>query len=273
MLIEAPLKVNLSLKIVGKLKNGYHELRSLFHSIRIFDEIQVDLTEEKGIKISCNLPEVPVDNKNTVFKAAKLVIDNCTSYSGGLDIKIQKVVFPGTGLGAGSSDAGAVLYVLQKEFGLEDKKILEIAGKIGADVPFCFLAVREWNDYKRRISGKIEGIGDKIDLQEPLKGHFVILIPENSSISTPDAFNNFDIIADYANVSKEYPRLGYNDFERILDQNQLNKVNTAKEILRCSGAEFALMTGSGSSIVGYFKKKPDIIKKNIQEFLVLAEKD
>ena len=134
----APAKINLSLDIVGKRSDGYHELCMIMQTVSLFDEIEIEKADE--IKVDCNIKEIPTDERNLAYKAA-LEFFKYTGLKGGCEIYLKKVIPDGAGLGGGSSDAAEIILALNKLYNanLSETQMKEIAVKIGADVPFFIM--------------------------------------------------------------------------------------------------------------------------------------
>ncbi len=133
--LTTPAKVNLYLRITGKRPDGYHEIETLFYPVlSLFDTITI--CEAPGLCVECSAPGVPADERNLVWKAAKAYADSA-GITPVWKIKIKKNIPVAAGLGGGSSDAAATLRLLQQEYAsLNKEKLVEIAAKLGADVPF-----------------------------------------------------------------------------------------------------------------------------------------
>ena len=180
MLIKSGCKINLGLKISDKREDGYHNLETVFYPLSMpFDEIHLEKTKETGMKLSCNIPGIDPEN-NTLTKAYDLY-NQYHALDFGLDIRLIKGVPHGAGLGGGSANGAELLKYLQKETGnaLPFQTLLEIAAKIGADVPF-FL-------YDTPCKG--EGIGEKLTpISLDLTAYSLLLILPDIHISTAWAF-------------------------------------------------------------------------------------
>jgi 4-diphosphocytidyl-2-C-methyl-D-erythritol kinase len=133
---KAPAKVNLVLEILEKRKDGYHEIRTIFQSIALFDSLRFEINS-RGIKVGSDDPSLPLDEGNTVYKAAK-ALNDLSGGRHGADIFIEKKIPQKGGLGGGSSDAAATLFALNRlwEIDLPQSELAEIAARIGSDVPF-----------------------------------------------------------------------------------------------------------------------------------------
>ena len=255
-------KLNLALLITGKRSNGFHELYSIFQEIDLYDEITI---KENGdgskITLSSNLKNFPLNHTNTIYKAAALLMPLINK---NLVIHVHKNIPSEAGLGGGSANAASTLLALDQMFTLHlpPKKILELADKVGADVPFFI----EGN--QALVTGRGE-ILKEIFFTFPY--HIVLLKPTNFKCSTQEIFKNY---AEFLNhpVDKKAvdtfikkPTIeNLKKLENHLERPLINKypiIAQMKKDLIEQGAFFSMMTGSGSVVFGLFEKKPKI-KKN-----------
>ena len=153
MRVKTAAKVNLALDVTGKLPNGYHTIESVFQTVGLYDEVDIELTKS-GIELSCEVPEmfassdpIPCDERNIDYKAAKLVLEE-NGMDCGCRIHIKKGIPSQAGMGGGSTDAAAVLYCLGRMTG----KSVSAPEKLGADVPFFLTGGTAY----------VEGIGEII---------------------------------------------------------------------------------------------------------------
>ena len=142
--LRSPAKLNLYLQVVRKRKDGYHELKTIFERISLFDRIRLTSNSTGKIKICCNHPHVPVGPKNLCYKVACLLQNHCKT-SKGVTIDIQKNIPVAAGLGGGSSNAATLLMGLNRlwRLGLNRTQLVALGKKIGSDVPF-FLYDCSW---------------------------------------------------------------------------------------------------------------------------------
>jgi 4-diphosphocytidyl-2-C-methyl-D-erythritol kinase len=135
--VKAPAKVNLSLLVLGKRDDGYHELSTLFVPLELHDVIRISKRDDAKITIKCGAPFVPENDDNLAVKAARAFMKKF-DLSDGVNIEIEKVIPVGSGLGGGSSNAAAVLRALPGLFEVtaETSDLAEIAINLGADIPF-----------------------------------------------------------------------------------------------------------------------------------------
>ena len=175
-------KINLGLEIVGKREDGYHNLKTIFQTINLFDTIEIK--ENKSGKISLNGDDHSVEwnKKNTIFKAFDAIY-RAHNIHKGFDIFVKKKIPPGSGLGGGSSNAAVTLLFLNEYFNLKlnFNELIKISQKIGADVPFFLLG--------GTVLG--EGIGEKITLMDDLNEQLIGLVIPEIKVSTATIFSHF----------------------------------------------------------------------------------
>jgi 4-diphosphocytidyl-2-C-methyl-D-erythritol kinase len=282
--IDCPAKLNLTLEVVRKMKNGFHELRTIMVKLpQLKDELEIEIIpNENIIEIVCDNPNIPTDNRNICCKAVKIFLKKINKKVG-VRIKIKKKIPVGAGLGGGSSDAAGVFKVLNQYFQekISEKELIEIAAEIGKDIPFFF---------SKKDGALIGGAGEKI-LEEFNfnKGYFLIINPK-IHISTPEAFSGIkenqwflgdtrrenisNIFLKSLKKENGFEKCLYNDFE-ISIERKYPVIKEIKQSLLAFGADGSLMTGSGSTVFGWFRNKnkmikaEKILKERYQKFLVV----
>lgn len=252
---KAFAKINLSLDVLGKLDNGYHEVQMVMQSVSVFDLVTVTKIK-KGIELSTNLPYLPLDSNNLAYRAAEEFF-KYTGITEGVSIDISKRIPVGAGLAGGSSNASAVLKAMNKLFGtgLSLKQLCSIGVNIGADVPYCILG-------GTRLA---EGIGEKLSSLPKMPKCTIVLVKPAFSISTKSVYEKIDSCTDYSRPDTKNLIKGLKDasLETIISSmgNVLEEVSitehpilsTVKEELMNLGAVHAQMSGSGPTIFGIFK--------------------
>ncbi len=266
--LKAPAKINLTLEVLRKLPDGFHELRTVMSKIfGLYDEISITFYPKKeGISVESGNNGIPLDERNICFKVAKKFFEKAKK-SAGIKIYIKKNIPVGAGLGGGSSDGAATLKILNKYFHhpVSDKKIIEMASKIGKDIPFFFSS---------KGASLIEGMGEKISETFIFPKINILLVNPNIHISTKHAYERLSPIIEKIkrkeNISRKMmaaikkndvgliAKYLYNDFEVILEKEQ-SIISEIKDELIGLGASGALMTGSGSTIFGIFKNRKEIL--------------
>jgi 4-diphosphocytidyl-2-C-methyl-D-erythritol kinase len=260
--LDSRAKINLFLKVINKRRDNYHNLVTLFERVSLCDRIILKLREDSRVKIICSDPAVPLGRTNLCWQAARL-LQKASGTNKGAEIKIIKRIPVGAGLGGGSSNAASALVGLSRLWGLKlsRKKLLGLAGRIGADVPFfiygCAFAL-----------GK--GRGERIF---PLRGLKRVklwhaLAAPKIHVSTPLIYRKWDecagekaglttALADVKIITsalrhKNYSRLGgllYNSLQQITF-GLCSEAERARRRLCDYGVAAALMSGSGPAVFG-----------------------
>ena len=264
--IEAPCKINLHLRILGKRPDGFHDLESIFASLALSDLLKFELDDRAGdCKLSLKweiheeIPErIPME-ENLVFRALSLFREK-TGFNSGLRIELVKRVPVKAGLGGGSSDAASTLMALNSlaKTHLSTEKLAEMALQLGSDVPFFLFGAAAF----------VSGRGEKIEpLALPDKGYLVLLVKPPFSSSTASAFRLLDQFreSERKGFSDELRHLSlegdpatwpfYNDFlpaflAKDSDNGPLYK--HILETLKSSGASFIGLSGAGSTCFGIY---------------------
>lgn len=271
ILMKAKAKVNLSLDVIGKQEDGYHKMKMINYSIDFFDRLEFSI-RDSGIVLRSDAVDIPLNQKNLVVVAAEKFISHY-GINKGVDIFLKKEIPHGAGLAGGSSDAAATLMGLNKLFGLNLLKddLCQMGLKIGADVPYCIYG----------NTALVEGIGQIITPLPAFGKWAIILIKPDICINTAWAFKQLDLATinhpDIDGLIKSFAtdggRIDFknagNAFEKPIFEiyPELKKI---KQELLDRGAEAAIMTGSGSTLVGYYanhaeaKKAFTQLKKHYQ---------
>lgn len=245
-------KLNLTLDVLGKREDGYHDLRSVMQTISIRDDIEIDIDTGKPWSLECTMEGIPTDERNLAWKAAKVYCDALNKDPNGISIRINKRIPSGAGMGGGSADAAAVLRALNKYYDnpLSIIALAELGAQVGSDVPFCTICG----------TAMVEGRGERIrklpDMPECI---FVVCKPE-FSVSTPELYKKIDTVAiakhpdnqamecallagDLQKIAEEV----YNVFDPIVTSDHL-ELNYIKSICNSYGSIAQQMTGSGSAV-------------------------
>lgn len=245
-------KVNLTLDVLGKREDGYHDLKSVMQTISLRDDIEIDVGTGKPWVLHCDKEGIPCDEWNLAWKAAKLYLDTMKKDPDGLEIRITKRIPSEAGLGGGSADAAAVLRALNRHYGdpLSLPALAELGALVGSDVPFCV------------IGGTcvVEGRGERLrKLPDMPDCIFVVCKPDFSS-STSELYRKLDeepigkhpdhsamesaiLAGDLLEVAKNV----YNVFDPVVTKEHL-EINYIKSIFNSYGAVGHQMTGSGSAV-------------------------
>jgi 4-diphosphocytidyl-2-C-methyl-D-erythritol kinase len=255
--LRSPAKINLRLEILRKREDGYHELRTVFQKINLYDRLHFCLKRRGGISIKVDHPGLPTNEKNLVYRAAQAFLRK-TDYQGGIEIKIEKRIPLGGGLGGGSSNAATTLMALNQLLrrGLSDRELMTLGLAIGADVPFFFFGG----------SAIATGIGERLKKIE-LPALWYILIYPGFEVSTRWAYQNFVLtkkrfhfkFQKLFNTPENISKILLNDLEEVVS-SEYPQIGLMKNILSSCGALGVLMTGSGPTVFGMFLTKEEATK-------------
>lgn len=258
---KAPAKINLSLDIVGRRADGYHMIKTIMQTVSLFDEVSFTADDSGTLTLSVqNLlegEEVPEDERNIIFKAAKaFAAETGIAVSGKFNLKKQ--IPSEAGLGGGSSDAAAALMGLNAiyETELSKEELCDIGEKIGADLPFFIYGG----------AALCEGIGEIITPVPSLRDCYIVLAKGKSGISTKEAYAAIDraeITADDGKHDEIIAALSVGDavavselaenvFEEVCD---LPDVSLIQKIMLENDSLCSVMSGSGSAVYGIFEKR------------------
>lgn len=245
-------KINLSLDVVKKRDDGYHEIKSIMQQINLMD--QVTISENKsGVIITCDNNDVPTNETNLVYRAweelAKLANTKI-----GIRVHIKKRIPVAAGLAGGSTNCASTLKALNKiwDLGLSEKDLMEIGIKIGADVPYCIMGG----------TALAEGIGEKLTSLRAFKDKAILIGNPGFQISTAYAYSKLNLSKEVNRINKIIEYVESNDI-RSLANNMYNvmedniikehpKIQEIKEIMIKNGALGSLMSGSGASVFGLY---------------------
>lgn len=261
--IEANAKINLSLDILSKRIDGYHEVELILQSIALADTLELAQIDS-GIKFELvDGFGLPTDEKNLAYRAAQLML-NTYKIDSGVFIRLTKKIPVEAGLAGGSSDAAAVIKGMNQLFKLKlsINDMLKIAEQIGSDVPFCV------------IGGTClaQGRGEILKRLPDLPTLHLVLLKPHYSISTAWAYKTFDEVktAEHPNTNKLCEAISFSDTDtvcnlmfNVLEQVAIQKyqsIKTYKQKLIDEGCITAMMSGSGPSIFGVAKSKDDAFK-------------
>ena len=245
-------KINLTLDVLGKRDDGYHDLKTVMQTISLRDDVEIDLGTGKPWKLICDKEGIPCDERNLAWKAARLYCDTMQVDPDGLQIRITKRIPSEAGLAGGSADAAAVLRALNSHFGspLSIWALAELGAQIGRDVPFCV------------VGGTMmcEGRGERMRKLPNMPDCIIVVCKPEFSISTPELFRVIDsreiayrpdhqamesalLAGDLLKVSHNL----CNVFDPVVTQDH-PELNYIKSIFNTYGAAGYQMSGSGSAV-------------------------
>ncbi len=256
MKVRAYAKVNLALDVVGKRADGYHELEMIMAPITLHDLIYIDRIDQ-GIEIVANTYRIPTDERNIMYKVAKILIDRY-HIPFGVKIKIFKHIPTQAGLAGGSADGAAVLRAMNQMFklNLSLHQLAEIGKEVGADIPFCI--------YEQMAL--VKGIGEKLEFIESDWSCYLLLVKPKKGVPTKQSFGRLDLkTALHPDIMKMKKGIEEHDDQMIIESlgNTLEapSMKIVKDIQRIKqemielGFDGALMSGSGSCVFGITKDK------------------
>ncbi len=245
-------KINLTLDVLDRRADGYHDIRSVMQTISIRDDVELELGTGQPWALTCDKEDIPQDNTNLAWRAAEVFFRTAKKDPQGLTIRITKRIPSQAGLGGGSADAAAVLRALNRhyEYPFSVYALAELGAEVGSDVPFCTLGG----------TALAEGRGERLrklpDLPETV---FVVCKPD-FSVSTPELYRRLDETAiakrpDHKAMEAAIAKgdLGavaenlWNVFEPVVTEEHL-ELNYIKSLMNSYGAMGFAMTGSGSAV-------------------------
>ena len=243
----ANAKLNLYFDITGRREDGYHLIETVMQSVDLADFVTIKLGGS-GIRVSCSDPFIPRDEGNICFKAATAFFEEIKGEHGA-DIRIEKRISHGAGLGGGSADAAAVLIGLNRLYGssVSEKRLAEIGVNIGADVPFCMVGGTKL----------CRGIGEEMQNTEPFPERVFLVVMPDFKCDTRKAYQRYDEsplekkggLEDFLRSGDKFPGKMYNVFQELYNDDRIDAI--IKRLID-RGAQGASLTGSGAAVFGMF---------------------
>ena len=245
-------KLNLTLDVLGKREDGYHDLQSVMQTISIRDDVEIDIGTGKPWKLLCSMEGIPTDETNLAWKAAKIYCDTMKKDPNGIEIRITKRIPSGAGMGGGSADAAAVLRALNRHYGnpLSIFALAELGAQVGSDVPFCTLCG----------TAMVEGRGERLRKLPDMPDCIFVVVKPDFSVSTPELYQKIDNVAipkhpdnramESALLAGDLEKVVenvYNVFDPVVTEDHL-ELNYIKSLFRQYGAAGYQMTRSGSAV-------------------------
>lgn len=248
--VEANAKINLTLDILGKRPDGYHEVAMVMQTVGLHDTLTLE-KREQGISLNINVPWLKADEKNLAWRAAALVQEEF-GLTGGVHIELTKRIPVAAGLAGGSADAAAVLKGMSELYGLNlsDNKLCELGAKLGSDIPFCLLGGT------MLATGRGEVLKRLPDMPET----WVVLVKPRISVSTAWAYQNYDEQGaerhpDNEAMQKEIARGSRKGVAKLLCNvlesvtiNKYDVIERYKQMMLDKGAMASMMSGSGPTV-------------------------
>lgn len=253
--VNAYAKINLSLDVIRKRPDGYHDVSMIMQTLGLHDTINIKETKFQSVTIHSNLYYLPTDSRNLVYKAAQL-FNESHPIIGGLNIYINKRIPVAAGLAGGSADAAATLMALNRLYktGLSLKELMKMGLKLGADVPYCLLMGTALS----------EGIGEILNPLPPMPDCSILLVKPDISVSTKYVYENLRLTEEtmHPNIQAMQETLKENNIyklvplmENILESVTIKEhpiIDEIKAKMKNKEALTALMSGSGPTVFGIF---------------------
>lgn len=251
---KAYAKINLGLDVIGRLENGYHEVKMVMQTVGIYDELYFEQAES-GIVVTTDSGELPTDENNLIYKSAQLMMETY-GIAAGVRIHLKKNIPIAAGMAGGSTDAAAAMKGMNRLFdlGCSMKKLMELGVRIGADVPYCIMGG----------TALAEGIGEKLTALPPAPECILLVAKPDINVSTKYVYEHLDAeeVAEHLDIDGMVAAIEAESLQGILDRmgNVLETV-TAKEYpiidiiknrMKELGAAQAMMSGSGPTVFGIF---------------------
>ena len=266
---KAYAKINLYLDVLSKREDGFHDIKTVMHSVSLFDELTVSVAPSSKRSVSLVISDashLPSDSKNLAYAAAMLFLEKL-GVNDKVDIKLKKKIPISAGLAGGSSDAAAVLRALNKLYKrpFTQKALMSIGAELGSDIPYCIVGK----------TALCEGRGEKIARISTNTSLNIVVASSKERVSTPEAYGDLDkrysdfngsVFKDsekyYIKLVEELKNFGivkdglYNIFETVVLEKCQGAKRIKDELLKL-GAVSSMMSGSGPSVFAVFKTKED----------------
>ena len=256
--LKALGKINLGLDILGRRENGYHDVRMVMQTVYLYDRVTLEKTKSPGITIETNLSYLPVNENNIAYKAADLLKSEF-GIEDGIRIRLEKHIPVAAGMAGGSSNAAAVLFGMNRMFGLglSEEELKRRGVTLGADVPYCIM----------RGTVLAEGIGEILTPLPPMPRCTVLIAKPPLSASTRIVYEKIDKegVKEHPDIDGILAGLEEGDLYRVADSmgNVLEQVmipqypvlQKIKDTMIRSGALNAMMSGSGPTVFGIFNSR------------------
>lgn len=256
--LKAMAKINLGLDVVRRREDGYHDLRMIMQTIRLYDRVRLSATRSGGVRLKTNLGFLPTDQGNHAWMAAQMLLDEF-AIKDGVYIDLQKHIPVAAGLAGGSSDAAAVLVGMNILFrlGLSQEQLCLRGVKIGADVPYCIM----------RGTALAEGIGDRLAPLPDIPHCSIVVAKPDVRVSTKYVYTHLvlDEHTQHPDIDAQAESIRRGDLREMcahcgnvletVTETAYPKITQLKQQMKDGGALAAMMSGSGPSVFGIFTEK------------------
>lgn len=253
--INAPAKINIGLDVLRRREDGYHEVKMIMQSIRLFDRLTLTKAKKPGIRLTTNLRFLPINEDNLVYRSAKMLMDEF-DIGGGLDIQLDKRIPVAAGMAGGSTDAASCMLAMNDlyELGLSKRQLMKRGVRLGADIPYCIL----------KGTALSEGIGEKLSTIPKMPDCHILIAKPGIHVSTKFVYTNLRL--DESTVHPDIDRIITAMRNRDLTDlcghlgNVLETVTipahpeiaAIKKCMMDNGAMGSLMSGSGPTVFGIY---------------------
>lgn len=255
---KAYAKINLGLDVLRRREDGYHEVRMIMQSVGLYDTLTFTRHEEAGIAVVTDKEELPGDESNLIYKAAKLLMDTY-GIRQGVHIALEKRIPMAAGMAGGSTDAAAVFHGMNEMFslGLSIEEMCVLAVRIGADVPYCI----------KGGTALAEGIGEILSDLPGMPDCFLLIAKPDIDVSTKFVYENLhaDCLEYHPDIDGMVDALNNKDLGSVAERlgnvletvtvKKYPQVEKIKDFMKAQGALNALMSGSGPTVFGIYDSK------------------
>lgn len=260
---KAAAKINLTLDVLRKRDDGYHEVEMIMTMVDLADRIEMQELPRDTIIISSQAGYIPLDEKNLAFQAAKLIKDRY-EVKQGVYIHLDKKIPVAAGLAGGSSDAAATLRGLNRlwRLGIADEELRKLGAELGSDVPFCVTGG----------TAVARGRGEKLEFVDSPPGCWVVLAKPPINVSTADVYGKLraDRIERHPDTAAVLQAIRNKDFQalcgglgNVLEEVTLSLYPEVRQLKNCMmrlGADGVLMSGSGPTVFGLCAKESKAVR-------------
>ncbi len=253
--INAPAKINIGLDVLRRREDGYHEVKMIMQSIRLFDRLTLTKSAEPGIRLQTNLHFLPVNEDNLVYRSAKMLMDEF-GIKEGVDIQLEKRIPVAAGMAGGSTDAASCMLALNNlfELGLTKRQLMKRGVKLGADIPYCVL--------KGTVLS--EGIGELLSTIPKMPDCHILICKPGIHVSTKFVYTNLvlDENTPHPDIDSMIDAMRKKDLHGLCSRlgNVLEtvtipahpEIDVIKKCMMENGALGSLMSGSGPTVFGIY---------------------
>ena len=253
--INAPAKINIGLDVLRRREDGYHEVKMIMQSIRLFDRLTLEKTDKPGIHLTTNLSFLPVNEDNLVYRSAKMLMEEF-HISGGLNIHLDKRIPVAAGMAGGSTDAASCMLAMNRlyDMGLSKRQLMRRGVKLGADIPYCIL----------KGTALSEGIGEKLSTVPKMPDCYILIAKPGIHVPTRFVYDNLvlDENTVHPDIDQMIRAMKARDLQTLcaLMGNVLETVTipahpeiaSIKQCMMENGAIGSLMSGSGPTVFGIY---------------------